>query len=267
MRALLVIGLHPGIAGGLRLIQTGERPRSFDLGTKRAVSTPVMILASRSSPVAGLASSMSMPHSCIGPGRSKRFHACFGFFRGRARSSPLTDQAPINRPLRRHRHLLAQIPGHPSGATVTKSIGPSTRISRRDDNAHEPREFSSRTPAKRWWVERLARCSSVVDVIGEDLQVNDGIFAARWPGGGVPPTRQLGEVRGSSASVAPSRGLLGSSGSVREPGGVRHRVAGRAHIVGVLGEASSASYAGNQIRPRARPRSTASRRVVTSSLR
>ena len=55
-------------------------------------STPVTIFASRSSPVAGLTSwippTMSMPHSCIGPGRSNRMNDARGRFRGRGRTSP-----------------------------------------------------------------------------------------------------------------------------------------------------------------------------------
>jgi hypothetical protein len=31
---------------------------------------------------------MSMPHSCIDPGRSNRWKALLGFFRGLARNSP-----------------------------------------------------------------------------------------------------------------------------------------------------------------------------------
>lgn len=46
----------------------------------------------------------------------------------------------------------------------------------RDDDPHATHELSARTPARRWWVERLARRFPVVDVIREDLQVNDGIW-------------------------------------------------------------------------------------------
>jgi hypothetical protein len=51
-------------------------------------SIPVTTFASRTSPVTASTSSTppttSMPHSCIGPGRSKRTYALRGFFRGRA---------------------------------------------------------------------------------------------------------------------------------------------------------------------------------------
>ncbi|GAA3638120.1 hypothetical protein GCM10022236_45660 [Microlunatus ginsengisoli] len=55
-------------------------------------STPVTIFASRSSPVSGFTKemppTMSMPHSCIGPGRSNRMNESRGRFRGRGLTSP-----------------------------------------------------------------------------------------------------------------------------------------------------------------------------------
>jgi hypothetical protein len=55
-------------------------------------SMPVTIFASRSSPVTGLTRrippTMSMPHSCIGPGRSNRWNEDRGRFAVRWRTRP-----------------------------------------------------------------------------------------------------------------------------------------------------------------------------------
>jgi serine O-acetyltransferase len=94
---------------------------------------------------------------------------------------------------------------------MTQSNAPSPHTGRRDD-AHETRVVSSRTPAKRWWVERLARRFPVVDVIREDLQVNDGIWQ---PGGqAVVCHRLVNWVRSEEAPRVLRRpvGLLGRVG-------------------------------------------------------
>ena len=74
-------------------------------------STAVTTLASRSSPVTGLTSrtppTMSICHSCIGPGRSNRTYESFGRLRGRARSQPLPVQDPVDGAFRRHHQALS----------------------------------------------------------------------------------------------------------------------------------------------------------------
>jgi hypothetical protein len=67
----------------------------------------VTSFASRTSPVRASTSctppTMSMPHSCISPGHWSRGYDSRGRFRVRP-AGTLTDQDPVDGPLRRHHH-------------------------------------------------------------------------------------------------------------------------------------------------------------------
>ena len=90
-------------------------------------STPVTIFASRTTPVTGLTNSipptMSMPHSCIGPGRSNRMNESRGRFRGRDFTSPC----------RRRIRLIVDVDGtcHPASVSSACQAGPVRNISSR----------------------------------------------------------------------------------------------------------------------------------------
>ncbi|MEL4358464.1 MULTISPECIES: serine O-acetyltransferase [unclassified Luteococcus] len=79
------------------------------------------------------------------------------------------------------------------------------------DQQHAEQPDSERTPAQKWWVERLARRYPIVDVIREDRQINAGLLR---PGTQTLVFHRLANWRRESnaSRMAAPAGVIGRAG-------------------------------------------------------